>query len=187
MKNRAAIACFSILLGACFAMPAFAQNAKTENTLRNIMIRHPELQNDPNLLNNPGYLDKHPNLKAFMEHHPGLERQIRDQYGAYDGGRVWRNQEWWHANNPQWMYEHHPEWAENHPTWRGDGDWDDAHRWHSRDWWYENHREWAEEHHPDWRTAWQERKERKNEWKAEKREEKAERKAEKHEHHHGHG
>jgi hypothetical protein len=154
MKIRPAIAGFSILLGTFLALPAFAQTPQTENALQQMMIRHPELQNNPGLLNNPGYLQQHKNIKAFMEHHPGAERQVRNQYGAYDNGRVWRNQGWWHSNNPEWMYAHHPEWAESHPNWRGDGDWDDHHNWHSRDRLYSHNREWAEHHHPEWRGNW---------------------------------
>lgn len=154
MKIRPAIACFSILLGTLFAMPAFAQSPRTENALQKMFVRHPELQNNPDLLKNPGYLQQHPNVKAFMEHHPRVDRQVLNQYGAYGPNNTWHNQSWWRSNNPEWMYNNHPEWAQNHPEWRGDGDWDDQHHWHSRDWYYGHNREWAEHHHPEWRGYW---------------------------------
>ena len=48
------------------------------------------------------------------------------------------------------MWTHHPEWAENHPDWKGDGDFDDHHEWHDRDWWHDHHPDWVDQHHPDW-------------------------------------
>src|SRR5271156_60409 len=59
-------------------------------------------------------------------------------WGAYDGGHVWRDASWWGTNRQDWIKQHHPEW------W---GDFDDAHSWHPAWWWWQNHADWARAHH----------------------------------------
>jgi len=65
-------------------------------------------------------------------------------YGDYDQHHVWRDQTWWHDNDPGWVQKHHPDWEAN-------GAWDDHHKhWHNREWWMKNHPKWAHEHYPHW-------------------------------------
>ncbi len=139
----AALAC------ALGAVPAFAQTAQQD--MEQYISSHPELQQNPSLIHNPNYLDHHRDLAHFLQTHPNLNRQ-GNWTGAYDQDHVWRNEDWWHTNNPTWMYDHHPQWAEAHPDWGNDGDFDDAHHWHERRWWAAHHPDWVRDHHPGWGT-----------------------------------
>ena len=72
------------------------------------------------------------------------------QWGAYDEGHAWHNDDWWFHHHPDWVYQHHHEWIAANPGWGTYGDWDETHHWHDRHWWLEHHRRWVEEHHHDW-------------------------------------
>jgi hypothetical protein len=137
------------MLGAMFAMPAFAQSPHAEAELQHWMARDPRLEADPGLMDNPTYLRNHPNFAIWLQQHPGVHRQV-EMLGAYDANHHWRNTEWWRQNNPNWIYQNHPEWIEHHPEWRSYGDWDEHHEWHDRGWWAANHPDWAAQHHPEW-------------------------------------
>ena len=87
-----------------------------------------------------------------MQNHPNVWGKLPGsaRYGAYGPDHNWHDADWWHQNNPNWMYSNHPEWAQNHPDWKGDGDFDDNHQWHDRGWWNDHHPDWVNKHHPDW-------------------------------------
>ena len=153
MKSSAiAILLFASLVCAGFAAPAFAQSARTEAQYQQFLDTHPDiradLQRNPSLVSNPGYLSRHQGLAQWMNQHPYMRNEVR--WGDYDSNHQWHDADWWHRNNPDWMYDHHPEWANANPAWRNDGDWDDQHRWHDRDWWVNHNHAWVEQHHPNW-------------------------------------
>lgn len=88
------------LLVSAFAAPVFAQSlplpagvpfAPTENRadlrhdarLQEFLSHHPEvrhdLNRDPNLINDPEYVKKHPGLHEFMEKHPNIGNTAEDR------------------------------------------------------------------------------------------------------------
>jgi hypothetical protein len=143
----------SIVASAIFvialAPSAHAQGAHAEAIFQRYLAHHPELASDPALFNDPAYMNRHPNLKEFLNTHPEVKEQAR-QMGAYDRNHVWRDQSWWHQNDPNWIRQNRPQWATSHPQWQGDGDYDDNDEWHNRSWWHEHRPDWAHKHHPDW-------------------------------------
>ncbi len=111
--------------------PAFNQFLSTHPTIARDLLKNPEL------IYNPSYLAKHPQLKAFLASHKATWQPTRKQtysysprggWGTYDNKGEWRDETWWKEN----------------------GDWDDQHKWHDSDWWKQNNRVRAERHHPNW-------------------------------------
>jgi len=144
----------SFLLCALGVAPAFAQTAQQD--LEQYIKSHPELEQNPSLLNNPRYLADHPDLQHFLATHPNVDRQ-RYGFGAYDPQHQWRDEHWWHDHDPNWVAANHPEWNESHPGWNEappalakDGAYDENHKWQSSQWWMKNHPNWVKEHHPVW-------------------------------------
>lgn len=138
----------AVAMSAMFAAPALAQNVnpQAEQHLQNWIAQDPRLQRDPGLMNDPTYLQNHPNFATWLQQHPNAHKQVQ-QMGAYDRNHQWRNTDWWQKNDPNWKKDH-PEWAHN------DGDWDDHHQWHDKSWFEANKREWAQQHHPEWFEKW---------------------------------
>jgi len=132
--------------------PAFAQTA--EQDLQQYEKSHPELEQNPSLMNNPAYLEHHPDLAHWLSMHPQFDRSRYGHMGAYDQNHQWRDADWWHQNDPNWVYQHHPEWNTDHPTWMKEGNYDDEHHWHDRQWWVQNHPNWVKEHHPHWEQGY---------------------------------
>jgi hypothetical protein len=133
---------------------SFAQpmpNANAEAQWQRYLSNHPGLAEHPQWLNNPKYMSEHPNMAKWLQQHPRVREEARNQ-GMWDREGRWHDPDWWRDHHPNQMYQYHPEWAENHPNWRGpnDGDWDDHHHWHNRAWWQQNDRAWVEKHHPNW-------------------------------------
>jgi hypothetical protein len=155
MRLRSILASATI---ACigFAAPTFAQTAQQD--LQQYMKSHPELQQNPSLMNNPTYLSHHQDLAHWLSTHPQVNRgRYGSGMGAWDSNHQWRDADWWHRNNPNWVYQNHPEWNQAHPAWTNDGDYDDQHQWRSRSWWQQNHPDWANQHHPHWKERVEER------------------------------
>jgi hypothetical protein len=146
--------------GLGFAMPALAQAPapEAEAVLQQYIASHPEVQRNPSLLDNPSYLSAHPDIGHFIQTHPYVRQQTM-RMGAYDTNHQWRDEDWWHKNDPNWVNQHHPEWNQSHPQWanqggyHGEGAYDNDHRWQNRQWWMEHHPNWVKEHHPQWAEA----------------------------------
>ncbi|MGH7917746.1 MAG: hypothetical protein ACREQE_09775 [Candidatus Binataceae bacterium] len=116
------------VLGLLFlAPPVFAQSRQAENQFETMMRNHPEAQKNPALLNDPQWLRKHPDVKRFMNNHPGVRNQEMGRGGFGE-------------------YGHNHNFAEN----RGEGAYGPHHHWHNKEWWSKNNRNWAEQHHPEW-------------------------------------
>src|SRR5260370_29184691 len=60
---------------------AFAQTAQQD--LQQYISSHPELQQNPGLMNNPTYRANHPDLNRFLQNHPQVDRQRYRNGGAY--------------------------------------------------------------------------------------------------------
>lgn len=147
------------------ATPAYAQESPAEERAEaradaqararaewaHWLRRNPGLRQHPQWLDNPTYRKNHPLIIKWLEQHPYVLRESREE-GMWDPDGRWRDSFWWHQNDPDEFWENHPEWAERHQDWRGanDGDWDDQHNWRARNWWIEHHRDWVEDHHPGW-------------------------------------
>ncbi len=142
------------LVNAITIAPAFAQTA--QQTMEDYINAHPELQQNPSLINDPRYQATHPGLRHFLDAHPNVDRARYGRMGAYDQNHQWRNSDWWHQNDPNWVNQHHPDWDQENPQWahdadhHGDGDYDDRHRWRAREWWDKHHPGWVKKHHPEW-------------------------------------
>ncbi len=155
MKQSKTIVAGAILL-LVTAMPSLAMAQYREQRLDNFLNGHPnvkaQLERDPGLIYDKRYREQHPELQQFMQEHPNVWGKLPNnaRWGAYGPDHDWHESDWWHQHDPDWMYKNHPEWAENHPDWRGDGDYDEHHEWHDRNWWNANHPDWVNKHHPDW-------------------------------------
>ena len=73
---------------------AFAQQPGdkdvTRSEMRNFdqyLDKHQDVRNDltknPNLINDPSYLAKHPHLKAFLEQHPNTREELKENPSAF--------------------------------------------------------------------------------------------------------
>jgi hypothetical protein len=100
---------------------AFAQTAQQD--LQQYISSHPELQQNPGLMNNPTYRANHPDLNRFLQNHPQVDRQRYGNGGAYGHNGGWRDGDWRHQNDPQGVAANHPDWnhshwAQGHPNYR---------------------------------------------------------------------
>jgi phage-related protein len=64
---------------------AAGNNDITQSELRNwdeYLDKHSDVQKDlsknPNLIDDPAYLNKHPHLKTFLEHHPNTRQELKE-------------------------------------------------------------------------------------------------------------
>src|SRR5580704_6362003 len=104
MKIRTIVATAS--LGCALSVgTAFAQTAQQD--LQQYIKSHPELQQNPGLMNNPTYRANHPDLNRFLENHPQVDRH--GSGGAYDRNDALRDSGWGHQNDPRGR-ANHPEW-----------------------------------------------------------------------------
>jgi hypothetical protein len=156
MKHLRSTLALAVVLFA-MAMPSIsAAQFYHEQRLDRFLDYHPEikqqLERNPNLIYNREWRERHPDLQQFMQNHPNVWGKLPEsrRWGAYGPNNEWHEADWWHEHDPDWMYKNHPEWVENHPDWRGDGDFDEHHEWHDRDWWHDHHPDWVNAHHPDW-------------------------------------
>ena len=152
--KRLAISWLTLLLVAS-AIPALAQtpNPRAEAEWQHYLTKHPGLQQHPEWLLNQNFLNEHPNMTKWLQEHPAVYKQARQQ-GMWDNQGRWHDAQWWRQNDPKAVAQYHPNWAHEHeaeaePA-RGDGDWDEHHHWRAREWWVEHHHEWTEKHHPEW-------------------------------------
>jgi hypothetical protein len=136
-------------LALAIATPVFAQTPETMAKLNNIISEHPALQQNPRLLNNPGWLRDHPNVARFMADHPGVRRDVasgafESNWGGWDPEHhSWHDAYWWHQNNPQWVYANHPDWGHNYGWYQND--------YGAHPEWFHNptYQNWAAAH-PEW-------------------------------------
>ncbi len=96
--------------------PAYSPDIAAYN-LSNYLHYHPEIAQtlaaNPSIVNNPAYLNQHPDFKGFLMHHPGVQQQLT--------ARGWNFSRW----------------EQTHP-WSQRNQWRDADDWSDRDW----HEEW---------------------------------------------
>jgi hypothetical protein len=143
--------------GVMFAGTALAQvtpKSRAETQWQQFLTKHPNVQ--AGLVNDPGYLAKHPGMAKWLQQHPGVSSYARqqDQIGGWDKKNQWHDRDWWCHNDPTWVGEHHPEWNREALEHHGDeGEWDEHHYWRDRKWWAHNHPAWVHEHHPEWVEA----------------------------------
>ncbi|HZU42985.1 MAG TPA: hypothetical protein VE994_09965 [Terriglobales bacterium] len=94
MTRRIAIwiLAFATMLGV--SAIAFAQQPAdkdiTQSEMRNFdqyLDKHQDVRSDlsknPNLINDPNYLAKHPHLKAFLEEHPNTRQELKENPSAF--------------------------------------------------------------------------------------------------------
>ena len=77
----------------CLPIPGNAQvkdNDTTRSELRNFdsyLDKHQDvradLEKNPNLINDPAYVNRHPHLKAFLEHHPNTREELKENPSAF--------------------------------------------------------------------------------------------------------
>ena len=101
MSNLRRIALAAVMAAALFAVPAFAQdNGQAEapapqpeaqrspttaqkqwKDLDSYLDKHPdvkqEIMKDPNLVNNPEWLGKHPHIQKFVQNHPAAAARLQ--------------------------------------------------------------------------------------------------------------
>jgi len=120
----------AIALCAVFATTASAQDPKAEAYFQKYMAANPELQRNPGLINNPAWLNAHPDFHKFLENHPAIANQAHsmggygnygNQAGAYDNHHHWHNRDWWVKNNPNWVKQNQPGWMMQRPPGYGTG------------------------------------------------------------------
>ena len=90
MRNmRTILSLFSVAaIAALLAIPAFAQEGGQhealggEGAFLNFLQQHPdmkaELEADPNRINNPDFVKKHPELQTFYQHHPEVRTEMQE-------------------------------------------------------------------------------------------------------------
>jgi len=88
MRRLTTIGC-SLLLGLGLALPVMAQGVDpTElNNFETFLNNHPntarELQQNPNLVNDPNWIKDHKGFREFMNDHPGVRNEIHGNPGAF--------------------------------------------------------------------------------------------------------
>src|SRR5271154_2085487 len=118
--SAAAAFLFAAMVGGAFATPAFAQtpNPQAEKYFQQYMASNPELQRNPSLMNDPRWLQAHPDFHKFLEQHPNVAAQAHEMgasdyhgnNGAYDEHHQWHKKKWWMKNRREWVEEHQPGW-----------------------------------------------------------------------------
>jgi hypothetical protein len=152
MKIRVLLVSFA-MAGAIVAGTALAQAPRpaAEKQWQQFLTKHPNAQ--AGLVNDPGYLAKHPGMAKWLHEHPTVSAYARrqGQIGGWDKKNQWHDRDWWTQNNPAWVRAHHPEWTDEAREHEGaEGEWDEHHHWRDRNWWIHNHPAWVHEHHPEW-------------------------------------
>ena len=97
-------------------VPAYSPDIAAYN-LSNYLHYHPDvaqaLATNPSVVNNPAYLNSHPDFKGFLQHHPGVQQQLSargwhfsgwEQSHPWDQRNQWRNADAWSDRNwhEQW-------------------------------------------------------------------------------------
>jgi len=84
--------------------PAYSPDIAAYN-LSNYLHYHPDIARtlaaNPSVVNNPAYLNQHPDFREFLYHHPGVQQQLT-QRGWNFGG--WQQNHPWSQRN-QWRYD----------------------------------------------------------------------------------
>jgi hypothetical protein len=111
LSGMAACVFSAAMLCGAFARPASAQapDPKAEAYFQRYIAANPELQRDPSLMSNPGWLNAHPDFRKFLQNHPNVANQAH-QMGAYDNHHKWHNRNWWVKHNPNWVQQNQPGW-----------------------------------------------------------------------------
>lgn len=101
--TRKSLASFVAIVGMAIAVPAFAQQPLPEalggaGAFHDFLASHPNIRTDlvknPNLVNNPDFVEDHPAFKQFYSNHPEVRTEMQQ-------------------NAPDFM--HREEWAFRHP------------------------------------------------------------------------
>ena len=97
-------------------VPAYSPDAAAFS-LSNYLHYHPDIARtlaaNPSIVNNPAYLNQHPDFKGFLMHHPGVQQQLTMR---------------------GWNFSR---WQQTHP-WDQRNQWREADAWSDRDW----HEQW---------------------------------------------
>lgn len=88
MKLRKSAFSFFFGLGMLFSTVAVAQDDLTRHELRNLhqfLENHPriarELRNNPSLVNDRRWVERHDDLQGFLKDHPRIRRELRENPG----------------------------------------------------------------------------------------------------------
>lgn len=90
MSKRICIWTMALAMMLGVSAVTFAQQTATRSEMRNFdqyLDKHQDVRNDlaknPNLVDDPSYLAKHPHLKAFLEQHPNTRAELKQNPGAF--------------------------------------------------------------------------------------------------------
>jgi len=92
-----------------------------EEKLDKFLDGHPKvksaLEQNPNLINNKQWREKHPELQQFMQDHPDAWSKLPNskRYGIYGPNHQWQDADGHHEQNPA-KYQNHPDSAQEHPN-----------------------------------------------------------------------
>ena len=92
-----------------------------EEKLDRFLDGHPkvksELAQNPDLIYNKQWREKHPELRQFMQNHPDVWGKLPNsgRYGAYGPNHQWHEADSYHEHNSA-MDQNHPESAQEHPN-----------------------------------------------------------------------
>ena len=98
-----------------------------EEKLDRFLDGHPKvksaLEQNPDLINNKQWREKHPELQQFMQDHPDAWKKLPNsrRYGAYGPNNQWHDADGHHEQNPA-KYQNHPESAQEHPNSAGNSE-----------------------------------------------------------------
>ncbi len=82
------------------------------------MIKHPkvstDLQNNPQLVNDRKYLDRHEEVKQFLKEHPAVRREIAEHPRRVFGRYYIDDRHEYFDNRPEhrWDYRYHERWRD---------------------------------------------------------------------------
>jgi hypothetical protein len=94
----------------------YAQMRDEVAQFHNFMLKHPsvstDLQNNPQLVNNRKYLDKHEEVKKFLKHHPAVKQEIAEHPRRVFGRYYIDDRHEYYDNRPEhrWDYRSHDRW-----------------------------------------------------------------------------
>ncbi len=109
----------------------YAQMRDEVAKFHSFMLQHPsvstDLQENPQLVNNRKYLDKHEEVKKFLKQHPAVKQEIAQHPGRVFGRYYIDDRHEYSDNRPEhrWDYRYRDRWHD-----RDDRDYRDDHDHH---------------------------------------------------------
>ena len=102
------------LLGDGFSSRAWSEYAQMRDEVgqfHSFMIKHPsvstDLQNNPQLVNNRKYLDKHEEVKKFLKKHPAVQREVAEHPTRVFGRYYIDDRREYSDNRPEHRWDYH--------------------------------------------------------------------------------